>query len=114
MLLFDFVCQSQVIVKFPVKKKMIIGFHTEFLSVNYKDTLTSKSYYLSDFYIEPYVGLFFNKNIGIGIIGGYESIRSNIAKVDNQKNYEIGCFSRFYYPFRFNSKKISIINNLST
>jgi hypothetical protein len=76
-----------------------------------KDTLTGEKLFYRDIYIEPYIGYFFNRNFGIGAIGGYEFISSNIAGEANQKYFEIGAFSRFYYPFRLNSKKIKGINS---
>lgn len=104
--------QSQIIVKDTITKKIIFGFHSVGVGINFKDTLTDKKFYYRNIYIEPYVGYFFNRNFGVGVIGGYETINSNIAGITNKKYYEIGMFSRFYYPFRLNSKKIKALNSL--
>lgn len=111
-ILISLICQSQIIVKDTITTKMIFGLHSTGAGVNYKDSLTNKKFYYRDIYIEPYIGYFFNRNFGIGIIGGYETINSNIDNVLNKQYFEIGGFSRYYYPFRFNSKKVKGLNSI--
>lgn len=106
------ISQSQIIVKDTISKKIIFGLHSVGTGYNFKDTLTGEKLFYRDIYIEPYIGYFFNRNFGIGSIGGYESISSNIAGATNKKYYDIGMFSRFYYPFRLNSKKIKNLNSI--
>ena len=106
------ICKSQIIVKDTITKKVIFGLHSVGSGYNFKDTLTGEKIFYRDIYIEPYIGYFFNQNFGIGAIGGYEFINSNIAGVANKKYFEIGAFSRFYYPFRLNSKTMKSLNSI--
>jgi hypothetical protein len=104
--------KSQIIVKDTITKKVIFGLHSVGAGYNFKDTLTGDKFFYRDIYIEPYIGYFFNRNFGIGTIGGYESISSNIDTIASKKYFEIGGFTRIYYPFRFNSKKLKGVNSI--
>jgi hypothetical protein len=104
-------CKSQIIIKDTITKKIIFGLHSAGSGYNTKDWVTGKKTYFRAIYVEPYIGYFFNRNFGVGIIGGHESIRSNIDSVINQNYFEIGGFARYYYPLRFNSKKLKIFNS---
>jgi|GEM_PF-2824236 len=104
--------KTQVIVKDTISKKIIFGLHNSAFGINFKDTIVGKKHFYRSVYVEPYVGYFFNRSIGVGIIGGYETVRTNMTNFKNENRYEIGAFTRYYYPFRFNSKKITELNTM--
>lgn len=96
---------AQLIKHEKINKNIIVGFHFSGITYDRKDPITAEKSYVYDIYLEPYISYFFNKNIGIGVIGGYNSIRSNILPNDNY--YELGGYIRTYLPYKLNKNKLN-------
>ncbi len=104
--------QAQIAVRDTITKKIIFGLHSAGAGYNFKDSLTNETFFYRDIYVEPYVGYFFKKNFGIGVMGGYEKVSSNIKGVNNQEYLEAGAFCRYYYPYKINSRSTALTSML--
>jgi len=93
---------SQFFIQSKVQKNIIAGFHTFGQGAFGKDPVSGEKAYISDISIDPYIGYFFNRGIGVGITADFEFIRS--SHIPNQTLYGVGLFTRYYFLFLIKKK----------
>ena len=91
---------AQLFTKKVINENLVTGIHSSGEGLKYTNDRTNVYYDYIKLYFEPYIGYFFHKNIGIGIIGWYNILRTNIPDIEEFEQYELGLFARYYFPIQ--------------
>jgi len=103
--------EAQIFVNEKYSSRFICGLHSSGSGYNAVDPVTNEEFTYSNVFLEPYVGYFFNRNFGVGLIAGYDFVRGNQAP--HRDLFDIGIFGRYYYPVKLNREVLDRILFLS-
>jgi len=103
--------EGQIIANEKYASRFIFGLHSSGAGFNAVHPDTGEEFTYSNVFLEPYVGYFFNKNFGIGLIAGYDFVRGN--QEPHRDLFDIGIFGRYYYPVKLNREVLDRILFLS-
>lgn len=101
-----FICYSD-----KAHRDFIFGFRIRGIALFGKDSTRLKRQNASVLRWEPYCAYFPVKNLGFGIFGVIEHFQSNYLQTAVPTVYEYGLFTRYFIPFKFNSR--SFLNRIS-